>query len=196
MAMHPLWTKKLSVLSIVFSIALLGANTMVFGRWHFHGGNVIDVSNEIKQIALKIKESDIAKELKNIADYGKQYNETFKELQEIKIAVQDTLGSLRGLRNAAGGILDTPKQAKKEIEKLYSPSFIVEHPATSLKDYSLYIRQRETAEQESTLTRSNQIGQVNETIADETAKIMSDYSSGVISEQQKKFAFEKHACPV
>lgn len=183
--MHPLWTKKLSVLSIVFSIALLGVNTTVFGRWHFHGGNVIDVSNEIKQIALKIKESDIAKELKNIAAYGKQYNETFKELQEIKIAVQDTLGSLRGLRNAAGGILDTPKQAKKEIEKLYSPSFIVEHPATSLKDYSLYIRQRESAEQEATLTRSNQIGQVNETIADETAKIMSDYSSGVISEQQK-----------
>ena len=75
------WKKKIGILSIVFSIALLGANTTVFGRWHFHGGNVIDVSNEIKQIALKIKESDIAQELKNIADYGKQYNETIKELE-------------------------------------------------------------------------------------------------------------------
>ena len=89
------------------------------------------------------------------------------------------------LRSQQGNRGAVERESKKEIEKLYSPSFIVEHPATSLKDYSLYIRQRETAEQESTLTRSNQIGQVNETIADETAKIMSDYSSGVISEQQK-----------
>lgn len=79
--MHPLWTKKLSVLSIVFSIALLGANTTVFGRWHFHGGNVIDVSNEIKQIALKIKESDIAQELKILLTMG---NNTMKHLKNCK----------------------------------------------------------------------------------------------------------------
>ena len=58
------WKKKIGILSIVFSIALLGANTTVFGRWHFHGGNVIDVSNEIKQILLTMG-SNTMKHLKN-----------------------------------------------------------------------------------------------------------------------------------
>lgn len=154
--------------------------------WHFHGGNVRDFINEIKEKVETAKQSDIAKKVNDLKDLQKAYNANLKDLQKV---VTDSR-SLFDKPNYTKGMLNSDN-AKKELKDLYtikldgsSNNFF-----DSMHNEMDRVQNQALVERQQTVTVANDIERLNQEIAMQTKKINDmETNSSLYSEEQKKSA--------
>ena len=143
--------------------------------WHFHGGNVRDFINEIKEKVETAKQSDIAKKVNDL-----------KDLQKV---VTDSR-SLFDKLNYTKGILNSDN-AKKELKDLYTIKLdgSSDNFFNSIHNEMDRVQNQALVERQQTVTVANDIERLNQEIAMQTKKINDmETNSSLYSEEQKKSA--------
>ena len=146
--------------------------------WHFHGGNVRDFINEIKEKVETAKQSDIAKKVNDLKELQKAYNANLKDLQKV---VTDSR-SLFDKLNYTKGMLNSDN-AKKELKDLYTIKLdgSSDNFFNSMHNEMDRVQNQALVERQQTVTVANDIERLNQEIAMQT-------NSSLYSEEQKKSA--------
>ena len=169
---------KKTAIILLLVISTILTSTTVYARWHFKGGTVHDVINEVQEKILTAKEKYITNQVERIEELKRIAN---TKLSDITTPIQNITKELSVFKKETDSLLSyEPNRAKEELKNLYKINI-----NGSYADKLENVRDLQQLEIDTTLTKANAVQSDIQELQKEVDRINADYSAGIISEKQK-----------
>lgn len=185
--------KKLFIFLFLLLFGIAGIFRAEAWGWHFHGGNIEDIPNRIKQAIETAKQSEIVLQFKQLHD-------DYKDIMAVWKPFEKSVTSLYGFvfetihENPVSELLRTGDEIKEINKKLdvrtkanlnYKNAGHVNVPETREKNYDAWMKKHEE-EYIKTLSVSNQAEETSTKLSNFTKNILADKSGNAYASAQKR----------